>query len=221
MSQNEIRETRIAWGMLILCPLSMIAIYLAVSAGFFPGVEAGHPVEYLQSTCLMWAGLMVLPPLLRLLRIVALPMWLLFLSCVVMYLYVLSLCMGFYFNVSWWGYFTHIIVSTIVAGFVFLALCVIETKTPKYMTFGSKKGMIVILFIIAMSFGAIWEMLEAIVDLIARENLMVYEIVDTLGDLIADVVGVSVMSVTAWFVLGRYSTADVASQVRIRRKGKF
>jgi len=53
LSPNDVRERRVAWAMLILCPLSMILMYTYVTMGYAPGLDAGHPIEYLQVSCLL------------------------------------------------------------------------------------------------------------------------------------------------------------------------
>jgi len=215
---NDRRERRIAWAMLIFCPLMMLMILAYVSAGNAPGLDAGHPMEYLQMTCLLWMTISVIIPLLRLLRFVSLPIWFVFLVQGDMFLYVISLCQGFYLNLSWWGDLTHIIASAIVTGFVFIALCLMESKSPDHVTFGSKYGMVLMLFLVALSFGCIWEMMEGFTDVLTGTSYMVYGATDTLGDLVADFVGVSLMTLAASVILSRQDAESVASKVRLGRK---
>ena len=217
MSTEAIKERRIAWTLLIACPSLMLLILAYVSAGNAPGLDAGHPMEYLQMTCLLWAGISIVIPLLRILRFVSLPLWFVLLVQGDMFLYVISLCQGFYLNLSWWGDLTHIIASAIVTGFVFIALCLMEARSPEHVTFGSKYGMTLILFLVALSFGGIWEMMEGFTDAVTGTPYMVYGATDTLGDLVADFVGVSLMSITALIILSKQGAENVASKVRLGR----
>ena len=217
MSNADVTERRIAWVLLIFCPLMMFAILAYVSAGNAPGLDAGHPMEYLQMTCLLWAMISVVIPLLRLMRFVSLPIWFVFLVQGDMFLYVISLCQGFYLNLSWWGDLTHIIASAIVTGFVFIALCLMQSRSPAHVTFGSKYGMTLMLFLVALSFGGVWEMMEGFTDVLTGTSYMVYGATDTLGDLVADFIGVSLMTVAALMILNRQGAENVASKVRLGR----
>jgi len=214
---DDIRERRIAWAMLILCPLMMLIILAHVSAGNAPGLDAGHPMEYLQMTCILWALISTVIPLLRLLRFVSLPIWFIMLVTGDMFLYVISLCQGFYLNLSWWGDLTHIIASVIVTSFVFIALCLMESRSPEHVTFGSRYGIVMMLFLVAMSFGGVWEIMEGFTDVITGTSYMVYGATDTLGDLVADFIGVSFMTIVALFILGGQDAESVASKVRLGR----
>ena len=217
MSNADVTERSIAWVLLIFCPLMMFAILAYVSAGNAPGLDAGHPMEYLQMTCLLWAMISVVIPLLRLMRFVSLPIWFVFLVQGDMFLYVISLCQGFYLNLSWWGDLTHIIASAIVTGFVFIALCLMQSRSPAHVTFGSKYGMTLMLFLVALSFGGVWEMMEGFTDVLTGTSYMVYGATDTLGDLVADFIGVSLMTVAALMILNRQGAENVASKVRLGR----
>jgi len=217
VSNADVTERRIAWVLLIFCPLMMFAILAYVSAGNAPGLDAGHPMEYLQMTCLLWAMISVVIPLLRLMRFVSLPIWFVFLVQGDMFLYVISLCQGFYLNLSWWGDLTHIIASAIVTGFVFIALCLMQSRSPAHVTFGSKYGMTLMLFLVALSFGGVWEMMEGFTDVLTGTSYMVYGATDTLGDLVADFIGVSLMTVAALMILNRQGAENVASKVRLGR----
>ena len=214
---DDIKERRVAWALLIFCPAMMLVILAYVSAGNASGLDAGHPMEYLQMTCILWAMISTAIPLLRLLRFVSLPIWFILLVQGDMFLYVISLCQGFYLNLSWWGDLTHIIASVIVTSFVFIAICLIQSRSPEHVTFGSKYGITLILFLVALSFGGIWEIMEGFTDVLTGTSYMVYGATDTLGDLVADFVGVSLMSITALVILSKQGAERVASKVRLGR----
>jgi len=211
------KERRIAWTILILGPLSMAAMFAYVTLGYAPGLDAGHPVEYLQMTCLLWAIIMTVIPILRLTRVIALPLWF---SAIVyghMYLYVISLCQGMYLNVAWWGDFTHIIAGLIVASIVFIGLCLMEARSPGHVTFGSNKGLLFMLFLVAMSFGGIWEMMEGFTDFISGQSYMIYGSTDTVADITADLTGTLIMVTIASMILKKQGAEGVASKVRLGR----
>ena len=214
---EAMKERRIAWIMLIVCPLSMIAMFAYVTAGYAPGLDAGHPMEYLQSTCILWAGVMIILPALRLGRYVSLPLWFLVLVYGDMYLYVISLCQGMYLNVSWWGDMTHVIAAIIVTAIVFVALCLMQERSPGHVTFGSNRGILLMLFFISMSFGGLWELMEGLTDALSGQAYMIYGATDSLGDLTADMIGVTFMVIVAYLILRKQSTADVTSKIRFGR----
>lgn len=216
-AEQDLRERRTAWAMLIGCPLSFLFISVFVFAGVMPGIEAGHPPIYLEMTCFAWAIVSVFLPALRLLRLVSLPPIFLLIIYANMYFYVISLNVGLYLNVSWWGDMGHVISSTIVTMIVFIALCIIECKSPAHVTFGNRFGMAAMLFLVALSFGGIWEMMEGFADFAGGASYMVYGASDTMGDLTADLIGVAIVTVCAYYYLGKHTADDLASDVRVGR----
>ena len=218
MNSRDVNERRTAWAMLILCPLSMMAIYAYITAGLAPGLDAGHPMEYLQATCIMWAVVTLVIPLLRLLRFVALPLWFTALLYGDLYFYVISLSLGMYLNIAWWGDFTHLIAAMIITSIVFMAICIMHSHSPSHVSFGSRTGIVLLLLFVSASFGSIWEVMEGYTDIITGAEYMSYGALDSLGDLFADLFGVAIMTAIAWFILGRYDAENVASKVRLGRK---
>jgi len=218
MNIDEARERRIAWAMLILCPLSMFAMFIYVTLGMAPGLDAGHPMIYLQITCILWAVVMTIVPMLRILRYVALPLWFIAILYADMYMYVVSLCQGLYMELYWWANFTHVISTMVVTAIVLLALCKASTLCPPHVSFGSKGGIITLMFFLGAAFGAIWEFSEGMTDLLSGFDYMIYGAIDNIGNLAADIVGVIIMVPIAWFMLSRYGAAEIASKFRIGRK---
>jgi hypothetical protein len=218
MNAGEAKERRTAWTMLIVCPLSMMLIFVYVTLGYANGLAAGHPMEYLQMTCILWAIITTVPPILRLVRAVSLPLWFLIMVYAVMYLYVLSLCHGMYFDMDWWANFTHVISSMVIAAIVFVALCLMQAKAPAHVTFGSRGGMVSLVIMVALSFGAIWEVMEGYTDIITSMDYMSYGALHTMGNLAADMIGVLIMALIAWLMLGRHDVKTIASEVRLGPK---
>jgi len=217
-AEQDRRERRAAKIKLVVLPLPFIFILATVLAGIAPGLEAGHPTEYLVATCVLWMIIIEVLPILRLARIFSLPIWF---ECVLygnMYFYVSALCGGLYLNVDWWGDMTHVLSSLIVAGFVFLVLCMASTRIPSYTNLGGRGGMSALLFLVAMSFGGIWEIMEGMTDFISGKPYMVYGASDTLGDVTADLLGVTLMTIIAFIMLGTRSPEQIASDVRFGRK---
>ena len=218
MNAEDVKERRIAWAMLILCPLSIMMMFVYVTLGYARGLAAGHPVEYLQLTCVLWAIIMTVLPILRLARLVSLPLWFIVLVYGNMYLYVISLCEGLYFNLLWWPDFTHVISSMVIASIVFIALCCMEAGSPKHVTFGSRGGIIAMTIFAAFSFGAIWEIMEGFTDILTGVDYMSYGALHTMGNLVADMLGVIIMAAVAWLLLSSHEVKDIASKVRLGRK---
>ncbi len=216
--EQDARERKVAWAMLVLCPVSFLLIMVFPLTGVAPGIEAGHEPIYLESTCLAWAIVSVFLPILRLIRLVAVPTMFLVVVYANMYFYVISLNAGLYLNVSWWGDMGHVISSVIVSTIVFIALCAMEVHSPPHVTFGSRIGMVSMVFLVAMSFGGIWEMLEGFADFAGGDSYMVYGATDTMGDLAADTLGALAVAVGAYLYLGRRRPSDVVASLRIGRK---
>ena len=215
MNQEEDRnERRSACLKLVLLPIPIIIVLITVLMELAPGLEAGHPMEYLVATCILWGVFILVIPILRLARIFSLPLWF---ECILyanIYLYVCGLCYGLYLDVSWWGDMTHVLSSLIVAGFVFLVICMMTSRTPQHIDFGGRTGISLLLFFIAMSFGGIWEIMEGATDFFAGYSYMVYGATDTLGDITADFIGVSLMTIIAYCIQNKHEAKDIAKQVR-------
>lgn len=204
--------------MLVLCPLSMVLMLIYVTLGYAPGLAAGHPMNYLQATCILWGIIVTVLPILRLARIVSLPYWFMALIYADMYMYVISLCCGFYFNYYWWADFTHIISTMVVTSIVFMALCSMQASSPSHVSLGSRGGIIAVTLLIGFSFGAIWEIMEGSTDILANQDYMSYGVLHTMGNLTADMMGAIIMSTITWIMLGHRDANEIASQIRLGRK---
>ena len=219
------KERKVAWAMLVLCPLSMALMFMYVTLGYAPGLTAGaplgvapHPPEYLQATCILWGIMMTVIPILRLLRLVALPHWFTAVLYANMYLYVISLCLGMYLNISWWGDATHVVSSAVIASIVLMALCLMQAHSPPHANLGSRGGIVIMLIPIAIAFGLIWEIMEGFTDIISGMDYMSYGAMYTLYDILADVIGALAVAVLAWIILGKHDANYVASEIRIGRR---
>ncbi|MDR2866991.1 MAG: hypothetical protein LBV13_06310 [Methanomassiliicoccaceae archaeon] len=219
-SQTKIdrRERKVAWAMLIACPLSVMLLFVYVTLGYAQGLTAGHPMEYLQMSCILWAVIMAVLPAFRLMRMISLPYWFIILLYADMYMYILSLTHGFYFDLPWWANFTHVISSMVVTAIVFMALCLMEKHSPSHNTLGSRGGITTVLLMIGLCFGAVWEIMEGFTDIITQVDYMSYGSVHTLGNLFADALGAVLMTMIAWVIMGRQSAKQIASKVRIGSK---
>jgi hypothetical protein len=225
VNDAERKERRVAWTMLILCPLSMAVMFAYVTMGYAPGLTAGaplgvnpHPPEYLQMTCLLWAMVMTVLPVLRLARLVALPYWFTAVLYANMYLYVISLCMGMYLNISWWGDATHVVSSAVIASIVFMALCLMQAHSPPHVNLGARGGLVMMLIPVSVAFGLVWEVMEGFTDIITGMDYMSYGASYTLYDILADVIGASIIAVLAWFILGKHDAKHVACDIRVGKR---
>jgi hypothetical protein len=204
--------------MLIVCPLSVMLMFVYVTLGYARGLAAGHPMEYLQMTCILWAIVMTVLPIFRLARLISLPYWFLLLVYADMYLFVITLCEGLYFDLLWWPDFTHVISSMVIAAIIFMALCLMQTHSPPHVTFGSRGGLIAVLLIAALSFGAIWEIMEGMTGILTGVDYMSYGTLHTMGNLTADLIGAVIMSAIAWAMLSTRDAKDIASKIRLGKK---
>ena len=204
--------------MLILCPLSITAIFIWVTLGHARGLDAGHPMEYLQITCILWGVVMTVLPVLRLIRIVSLPFWFTALLYGDMYMFVLTLCGGFYFDLFWWADFTHVVSTMVIASVVFMALCAVQAGSPSHTTLGSRGGIIAVMILVTFSFGAIWEIMEGFTGILTGVDYMSYGTMHTMGNITADMLGALIMAAAAWAMLGYRDAKDIASKIRLGRK---
>lgn len=215
---NETKERHVAWAMLILCPLSMSAMFAYVTLGHAQGLAAGHPVEYLQMTCLLWAIIMVIIPILRLTRMVTLPYWFSAILYFNMYMYVISLCHGMYFDVWWWANFTHIVSSAVVGAIILMALCLMQSHSPPHLSLGSRGGIVAVLVLATFCFGVVWEIMEGFTEILTGTDYMSYGATHTLFNLSADLLGAAIMGAIAWVILGRRTVDEIVSDIRLGKK---
>lgn len=216
MNLNE-HQDRILSAAVLAIELLIFAIMIwTVEAGIAPGLNSGHPSEYLVSTCVACAVLLAVIPILRLLNIVKMPWWFNFILIADVYIYSISLCLGMYLDVSWWGFFGHVLSTMSVGAVVFLALCIIEKKTSDRITFGSNAGIHCFTLMISLAFGGIWEVMEGYIDIVAGQSYMSYGVFDSLDDLRADLVGSVIMVIIAEFILRNKTPEDIADSTYIR-----
>lgn len=215
------RLTIAVWAGAAVITLSMIALVLTGAA---PGLGPDrHPPEYLIVSNIAIFLLISVVPVLRLTGIVRMPWWFNFILFFDVYLYIISLTMGFYMDpgMPWWGGFGHLCSSVAVGGICFLALCLVKKHSPVRVGYGSTAGFIVILFFTTVTFGGIWEVLEGYVDLLTGTAYMSYGVVDSLGDLQADTLGAVVICIIAAVILRNRTVDDVADSVKLKLKLRF
>ncbi len=213
----DAKERRNAWIIMILCPISLLSLCIFTYAGVTPGIEAGHDPVYLVSTCIASAVLSMLLPILRLLRVAAVPKILTVTIYLNIYLYLISLHLGMYKSIDWWGSVGHILSSSIATIFVFLGLCIMQVHSPSHVHFGSRAGICILVFIIGMSLGGLWEMAEGLTDILAGQDFMVYGAIDTLGDLISDTFGALVVALCAYWYLRDHTVEEACASIRFGR----
>ncbi len=194
------------------------AMFAAVAGGVAPGLE-WHPTWYLEATCVMCALLLSVIPALRLAGAVKMPWWLNILLAADVYVYSVSLLLGYYMNpdtMGWWGFFGHVLSSMSVGAVVFLALCLVEKYSPPHVTLGSNAAIHCYTLMISLAFGGIWEVMEGYVDVIAGDSIMVYGNFDTLDDLRADLLGSAIMVFIAGLMMRGRTAADIAGTTYMR-----
>lgn len=216
-ADDDRRERRVAWIMLVCAPASLLFLSVFSFIGVMPGIDAGHPAIYLEATCFAWAIVSMFLPAMRLLRVLSLPSIFLAVVYADIYFYVLSLNVGLYLNVSWWGDMGHVVSSMVVTMIVFVAMCAIQSRSPLHVTLGTDAGVAIMTFMVALSFGGVWEMIEGFADFAGGQSYMVYGADDTMGDLTADLIGAAAFSAVAYWYLGRHDASEVVSGLRIGR----
>lgn len=198
-----------------------VAMIVLVLTGTAPGLGPDkHPPEYLFVSNIAIFALISVVPILRLTGLVRMPWWFNFLLFFDVYLYVISLTMGFYMEpkMAWWGGFGHMCSSMAVGGICFLALCLCEKHAIVRVGYGSRLGFIVILFFTTVAFGGIWEVMEGYIDIITGTAYMSYGVLDSLGDLQADTLGAILICIIAAAVLRDRTVVDVADSVTLGKR---
>jgi len=216
--ETDKRFTIAVWGVLASVTLVCIATVLI---GIAPGLGPDkHPPEYLFVSNVAIFLLISVIPALRLANLVRMPWWFNFLLMFDVYLYIISLTCGFYMEpkMAWWGFFGHICSSMSVGAICFLALCIISANSKVHNDYGGRYGVLFVLFMVTVSFGGIWEVMEGYVDLVAGQAYMSYGVFDSLQDLQADVLGAFLMCLIAGLLLRTRTPTDVASSTFIRTK---
>ena len=205
--------------------ICLIAIAIvALTYGFFlvmtfleltPGLDAGHPSEYLFSTFIAVGSVVFVLLLMWYFDIVRMPIWFTALLAFNLYYYSISMFFGMYLRVSWWGDVAHCISSMCVTAVVFLGLCVVQAHSPGHVTLGSVKGLLALQFLIGVCLGGVWEIMEGYVDIITGTSYMVYGVRDTLFDLRADTVGTIIMVIVGYFFLKKYTVEQIADTTKV------
>jgi hypothetical protein len=205
--------------------ICLIAITIvALTYGFFlvmtfleltPGLDAGHPSEYLFSTFIAVGSVVFVLLLMWYFDIVRMPIWFTALLAFNLYYYSISMFFGMYLRVSWWGDVAHCISSMCVTAVVFLGLCVVQAHSPGHVTLGSVKGLLALQFLIGVCLGGVWEIMEGYVDIITGTSYMVYGVRDTLFDLRADTVGTIIMVIVGYFFLKKYTVEQIADTTKV------
>lgn len=216
MISDDRRDVFLSITVLLAEILIFSVMILTIIMGIAPGLDY-HPSEYLIATCVACALLLAVIPLLRITDIVKMPWWFNLLLILDVYIYSISLCLGMYMSVYWWGFFGHVLSTMSVGAVVFLALCIIEKNSPSRITFGSNAGIHCFTLMISLAFGGIWEVMEGYIDIVAGQAYMSYGVFDSLDDLRADLVGSILMVILAEYLLRRKTPEEIAGDTLVHR----
>jgi len=218
--EGDRKFTFVYWASMAV--VTAICIY-TVLADIAPGLgPEKHPSEYLLISNIAIFLLISVIPVLRLVGVVRMPWWFNFVLTFDVYLYVVSLTCGFYKEPSmeWWGFLGHTCSSLSVGAICFLALCLIAKHSPADLRYGKLPGLLLLLFVISLSFGGIWEVMEGYVDIITGTAYMSYGVFDSLQDLEADALGSLIMVAIAAFLLKDRTPEEVAAGTHLGRRKK-
>jgi hypothetical protein len=209
--------------MLSMIILSFGFFLIMVKLGLAPGLEAGHPPEYLTATFIAVGVVLSALPIMWYFDIVRMPLWFTALLTANLYYYAISMFFGMYLRIVWWGDVAHCVSSVCVCALVFLSLCILQANSPKHVTLGSTKGILVLVLLIGICFGGLWEVMEGYVDIITGTSYMVYGIWDSLMDIRADTGGAIIMVILGYVLLKKHTPEEISSttKVRLARKKKL
>ncbi len=216
MNPEEMHRDKILSIVVLVAELAIFCVMiLTVVWDIAPGLDY-HPSEYLIATCIACALLLAVIPVLRLTGLVRMPWWFNMLLILDVYVYSISLCLGMYMSVYWWGFFGHVLSTMSVGGVVFLSLCIIEKYSPSHITLGSNAGIHCFTLMISLAFGGIWEVMEGYIDIVAGQAYMSYGVFDSLDDLRADLVGSVLMVILAEYLLRKKSPEEIAGDTLVK-----
>ena len=206
---------------LLVIVLSHAFFIATVLSDLAPGLNAGHPPEYLISLFMAVGTVAALLPIMWYFDIVRMPLFFTSLLIINLYYFSISMFFGMYLRIEWWGDVAHCLSSMCVTAVVFLGLCVLQAHSPKHVTLGSNRGFLLLLLFIGISLGGVWEVMEGYVDLITGTSYMIYGVRDSLFDLRADVLGAILMTIIGYLLLRKHTVQEISSTTRIRflRKG--
>lgn len=205
----------------ILIVISFSVMMILLYGGYAPGIESGHPFEYLRATIVMCTLVSLVIPLLRIAGLVKFPWWFSLIIIGNVYFYAISLFCGFYLDISWWGNTAHAISSMVVGIIVFASLCMIQTYSPGHVNLGSVYSILMLQFIICVAFGGIWEIMEGYTDIIVGKSYMVYGAWDSILDVRSDAAGALIISIMGYFILKKHSVEEVAKSIKLLRRIKY
>lgn len=193
---------------------------IMVELGLAPGLAAGHPPEYLTALFISVGLVLSFIPVMWYFGIVRMPLWFTALLVADLYYFAISMFFGMYLRVFWWGDVAHCISSICVTAIVFLALCILQAHSPKHVTLGDTNGILILVLLISIAFGGLWEVMEGYVDILSGTSYMLYGMWDSLLDIRADVIGAIIMTILGYLLLKKYTPEEISSTTRIRIKYK-
>ena len=216
--EGDRRFTIAVWvGLAVISMICIATVLMGIAPGLGPDK---HPPEYLLMSNVAIFVLISVIPVLRLAGFVRMPWWFNLLLMFDVYLYIVSLTCGFYMEpkMEWWGFVGHTCSSLSVGGICFLALCLVTKHSQGLVSFGGNPGLLVVLFLITVAFGGVWEVMEGYIDIVAGHAYMSYGVFDSLQDLQADTLGAFMMTIVAALVLRGRTPDDVASTTHLGRR---
>ncbi len=112
---------------------------------------------------------------------------------------------GFYTKYWWWDIFLHTL-SGIILGIIGFIIVYIMNRESKVSVQMKSIYIAIFSFTFAVSIGAIWEIFEFSMDLFFGLQMQKSGLVDTMGDLIVDVLGALVVSFAGYFYVKKVKT---------------
>ncbi len=116
----------------------------------------------------------------------------------------------FYFKFWWWDLFLHGLSSILLAFGAYLVVYILYTEkkirtTPRFAAMFS--------FCFALAVGALWEIVEFIIDITLGWNMQRSGLFDTMSDLIVDAGGALVVSIAGYFYLKRKEPTKIFEKI--------
>lgn len=169
-------------------------------------------MDYQVNTGLFSAFMCLLPMILRRLKLISLPLFLVIMVETSIFLHGYGVLLLKYDMLAQWDTITHTISSITVAMCTFVILLAASHESGD--TKISPGLMAVMIVVIMLAFGAFWELFELVADLTWNLNMQ-YSPWDTVRDLYSDAMGATIVSVFAFFYMRRHDTKEFVESLEM------
>ncbi|MCA9497178.1 MAG: hypothetical protein KC589_09610 [Nanoarchaeota archaeon] len=106
----------------------------------------------------------------------------------------------YYIKYWWWDLLLHTI-SGLIFGLVGFLIIFVLNDNKKVKLHLAKRFVAIFAFTFSLSMGALWEIIEFVIDQVFDLNMQKSGIVDTMTDLIVDTIGALIISISSYYYI--------------------